>query len=100
MNKYEFEFEVLEYFIFSDSQICISGTMHPSDIPYITPDYIVELVTASGKRHQFHLIGEEIFSRSQPRSDNRRVLRTKDNVEPFLKNIKTDPVKIRGVKNK
>jgi hypothetical protein len=93
-----FEFEVVEYFKFSDNQICMSGYMSPADIVYITPDYKVQLLTSSGKCHDFNLIGEEIFARSEPRKDNKRVLRTTDDIEKYLKDLIHDPVKIVGRK--
>ena len=96
MNK--FEFEVVEYFKFSNNQTCIGGFMHPSDAACVTSNYKVTLFTASGKSHEFTLIGEEIFAFSGPRKNNKRVLRTADNIEKYLENLVNDPVKIIGYK--
>ena len=91
-----FEFKVVEYFKFSNNQICMIGYMSPPDIVYITPDYKVQLITSSGKYHDFTLIGEEIFAWSTPRKDDKRVLRTSDDVESYLKDLINNPVKIVG----
>jgi hypothetical protein len=96
MNK--FEFEVVEYFKFSNNQICISGFMEPNDAACVTSGYKVTLFTASGKSQEFTLIGEEIFAFSWPRKDNKRVLRTADDIEEYLKNLAIDPVKVIGYK--
>ena len=96
MNK--FEFRVVEYFKFSNGEICLGGYMIPDDASCITPDYKVTLFTRSGKRHPLTLLGEEIFARNKPEKNNKRVLRTADNIEKYLKNLANDPVKIVGYK--
>lgn len=93
-----FEFKVVEYFKFSNGQICLGGYMIPNDAACVTPEYKVTLYTSSGKKHQFALLGEEIFARSEPRKDDKRVLRTSEDIEKYLQDLVADPVKIVGYK--
>ena len=93
-----FEFKVVEYFKFNNGQICLGGYMNPSDAACVTSGYKVTLFTRSGKEHPFTLLGEEIFARSEPRKDDKRVLRTSDNIEQYLKDLTNDPVTIIGFK--
>ena len=67
-----FEFKVVEYFKFSDGQICLGGYIIPNNAVCVTPDYKVTLFTSSGQEHLFTLLGEEIFARSEPRKDDKR----------------------------
>lgn len=93
-----FEFKVVEYLKFSDGQICLGGYMTPNDADTVTPDYKVTLFTKSGREHSFFLVGEEIFARSEPRKDDKRVLRTSDDIEQYLIDLTNDPVTIIGCK--
>ena len=89
-----FEFNIIEYFKFSNGDICFGGYMDPPDIGYIRPEYQLQLVTRSNKTQNFKIIGEEIFARSKPIIDRKRVFRTQDDVEELLKNLNHDPVKM------
>ena len=93
-----FEFKVVEYFKFSNGQICLIGYMIPNDAACVTSDYKVTLFTSSGTEYPFTVLGEEIFVWSMPRKDDKRVLRTSDDIEKYLKNLTNDPVKIIGYK--
>jgi len=94
-----FEFNVLEYFKLQDGQFFgLVGIMEPDTFPLITKDYKVKLITHSGKEHIFKNIGEEIFVRRESKKDNKRALRTTDDIEKYLKNLTNDPVKIVGYK--
>lgn len=94
-----FEFNILEYFKLQDGKFFgLVGVMRPDTFPLITKDYNVKLITSSGKEYVFKDIGEEIFVSRGPKRDNKRALRTTDDVEKYLKNLAADPVKIVGCK--